>query len=178
MTQNTRGRSNQTTDVEDESEIIGIQHDEDRPTQCLLSESGRVDAPEVTAHGSPNPKTYVQSGLDIPGIRRDQDHLTRYLRLPSRCVDADVVKAILGALRTSRTADPAGSTTFSCPPNRQPHSSVQAKAGSTASDCSGYDEIETLTNENTSTTNEAYMYIGAWCDEKKGRSRTIKRQGR
>lgn len=54
--------------------------------------------------------------------------------------------------------------------DRQTQSSVQAKAGSTAGDRSGHDEIAASTNGHISTANEDHMYIGGWCNGKENKS--------
>jgi len=140
-----------------------------------------------TARGSLSPTTDDEDKSEIPGIRRDQDSLTKYLRSRSQHVDATEVTTCLGYLYSCRTPDPAGfppcphpiSECFqkaeSIPDqitriDRQTQSSVQAKAGSTADDCSSHDEIAASTNEHISTADEDHMYIGGWCSGKKNKS--------
>ena len=54
--------------------------------------------------------------------------------------------------------------------DRQTQSSVQAKAGSAADDCSGHDEIAASKHGHVSTADEDHMYIGGWCSGKENKS--------
>lgn len=120
--------------------------------------------------GSVSPTTDNEDKSEIPGIRRDQDSLTKYLRSRSQHVDATEVTTCLGYLYSCRTSDPAGFPPCPHPINRQTQSSVQAKAGSTADDCSGHAGIAASTNGHISTTDEDHMYIGGWCSGKENKS--------
>lgn len=122
------------------------------------------------ARGSLSPTTGDEDRSEIPGIRRDQDSLTKYLRSRSQHVNATEVTTCLGYLYSCRSSDLAGFPLCPRSMNGQTQSSVQAKAGSTAGDRSGHDEIAASTNGHISTANEDHMYIGGWCSEKENKS--------